>query len=84
MGPSFEVQVLDFNDETQKVKLTVLTAWKFALNIEANTGVAVMNPPCGEIVRKFLSAPSDYPIDALALHIQTSLADIQKQLGIAA
>ena len=79
--PNTEVQIYNFNNEVKPVKLITLTAWNVALKAEVQ-GVQVAPQLVEPIVRKFLECPKDYPLTEIQKHIQTSLTDIQQQLGI--
>ena len=76
--PTTEVQIWDFNNETKPVKLIMLGAWKIALKSEV-AGHQVSSQLVAPIVREFLSAPADYPIEHLSDHITTSYDDIMAQ-----
>ena len=79
--PAFEVQIWNHDGEVVKVKLIMLTAWEIALRSERD-GMQVTAQSVAKIVREFLNAPSDYPLEHLCQHITDSLRDIQLQLGI--
>ena len=81
LPPDYTVQIWDFNEKLKKVRLITLTVWKHALKAELK-GIQVSEQPVEPVVRKFLNCPDDYPLELIADHITTSLADIQQQLGI--
>jgi hypothetical protein len=81
ISPSYEVQIWNFNEEIVVVKLLTLMTWKAALKSEL-AGCQVTPQPVFPIVRKFLSAPNNYPKADLYAHIRDSYNDIKKQLGV--
>ena len=77
--PTTKVKIYDFNGDTKPVKLITLAAWAVALKYEAE-GKAVAGMAIEPIVREFLSTPEDYPLDAIAEHIETSYNSVKNQL----
>lgn len=82
MSPAQECNIWNFNDETVPVKVITLTVWIAALKLEVK-GLK-RSPAVSNIVRKHLSIPKSYPLADILLHLETSLADVKEQLGIAA
>ena len=82
MSPTQECNIWNFKDETVTVKVITLTVWVSALKLELK-GMK-RSPSVSSIVRKHLSIPKSYPLADILLHLETSLADVKEQLGIAA
>ena len=85
-----EVGIYNYKNEVVAIYLFQLLQWKHALKLEMNTAHLAGGPmtfkggrKISTHVRKFLSAPRNYPIQVMYDHIADSLDGINKQLGVA-
>jgi hypothetical protein len=81
MDGMMKVVIWDFNDNEVEVPMFQLLQFRHSLHLEMK-GLKHSRGSVAAHVRRLLGCPKRYPIELLSQHIDSSVEDIQDQLGI--
>lgn len=84
---NIQCQVWDANDNLVRIPYVTLLTWAKALRLELDSRergspLTMSRRSCASTVRRYLSLPPRFPLKELTLHIEESLADVKRQLGL--